>query len=153
MQIVITWKLFYKHWCLASSLRDSDLIDWEVRALSLLLFKNSEGEKGMWEGVSAGCVLELSARAPAQSLSRGLGLLRACQLGSERESFKSKCLKAQVEATRLPVTQPQKPQSITSVTFYLSSKSLRQTQKQGKRNLTPPPGGIQDHIFRRACGL
>lgn len=52
-----------------------------------------------------------------------------------------------MEAERLPVTQPQKPQSITSVTFYLSSKSLRQTQKQGKKNLTPPPGGIQDHIL------
>lgn len=88
LQFVITWKSLYKHCCLSPSIRDSDVVDWEVRAWLLLLFKSSESEKGVWEGVSASCGLGLSATSPTHIHSRGLGLLRACQLGSERESFR-----------------------------------------------------------------
>lgn len=72
---------FYKHCCFCPSLRDSDLVGWKERAWLLLLFKSSESEKGVWEGVSASCGLGLSATSPIHILSSGLGLLRACQLG------------------------------------------------------------------------
>ena len=81
LQIAVTWKSFHKQACLCPSLRDSDFIDWEVRAWLLLLFKSSQGEEGMGGGVSASCGPRPSARSPTQSLCRKHGLLRACQLG------------------------------------------------------------------------
>lgn len=145
LQIVITWKSFYKHCCLRPSIRGFDLVDREVRAWLLLLFKSSESEKGVWEGVSASCGLGLSATSPTRILSSGLGLLRACQLGYERESFR-----ANVRRPRWKIQDFLWPR-LKNLTASLLSHSICQARHQGHSRCKGR--GIRLHLLLVECQI
>lgn len=145
LQIIITWKSFYKHCCLCPSLRDSDWVDQEVRAWLLLLFKSLESEKGVWEGVSASCGLGLPATSPSHILSSGPGLLGACQLGCERESFR-----ANVRRPRWKLQDFLWPR-LRNLTASLLSHSICQASHQGCSRCKGR--GIRLHLLLVECQI